>query len=132
MDEGVITGPYPLMEELSVLRQRKSELEQQLNGLQDSRKQLMVQLESLMKMIKVVFKISSSQIMQFITYDPSFVPSIPRISSYRPVLLRLRLLLQAVGKVLRSRPNLIKPSSPRQWIIPTVILTQVVLIGVKI
>ncbi|XP_046645790.1 dystrobrevin beta-like isoform X1 [Daphnia pulicaria] len=52
MDEGVITGPYPLMEELSVLRQRKSELEQQLNGLQDSRKQLMVQLESLMKMIK--------------------------------------------------------------------------------
>jgi hypothetical protein len=54
MDEGVITGPYPLMEELSVLRQRKSELEQQLNGLQDSRKQLMVQLESLMKMIKVI------------------------------------------------------------------------------
>lgn len=52
MDEGAITGPYPLMEELSVLRQRKSELEQQLNGLQESRKQLMVQLESLMKMIK--------------------------------------------------------------------------------
>lgn len=42
------------MEELSVLRMRKSELEQQLNGLQDSRKQLMVQLESLMKMIKVI------------------------------------------------------------------------------
>ena len=56
MDEGVITGPYPLMEELSVLRQRKSELEQQLNGLQDSRKQLMVQLESLMKMIKVILE----------------------------------------------------------------------------
>lgn len=53
MDEGAISGPYPLMEELSVLRQRKSELEQQLNGLQESRKQLMVQLESLMKMIKV-------------------------------------------------------------------------------
>lgn len=42
------------MEELSVLRQRKTELEQQLNGLQESRKQLMVQLESLMKMIKVI------------------------------------------------------------------------------
>lgn len=41
------------MEELSVLRQRKSELETQLTTLQDSRKQMMVQLESLMKMIKV-------------------------------------------------------------------------------
>ena len=41
------------MEELAVLRQRKEELEQQLDGLQDSRKHLMVQLESLMKMIKV-------------------------------------------------------------------------------
>ncbi len=54
MDDGAITGPYPLMEELSALRQRKTELEQQLNGLQESRKQLMVQLESLMKMIKVI------------------------------------------------------------------------------
>lgn len=54
MDDNAISGPYPLMEELSVLRQRKSELEQQLNGLQESRKQLMVQLESLMKMIKVI------------------------------------------------------------------------------
>ena len=55
MDDGAVTGPYPpLMEELSALRQRKTELEQQLNGLQESRKQLMVQLESLMKMIKVI------------------------------------------------------------------------------
>ena len=46
-------GPFPLMEELTVLRQKKSELEMQLTTLQDSRKQLMVQLESLMKMIKV-------------------------------------------------------------------------------
>jgi len=45
-------GNFPLMEELTVLRQRKSELEMQLTTLQDSRKQLMVQLESLMKMIK--------------------------------------------------------------------------------
>ena len=54
MEDGAITGPYPLMEELSALRQRKSELEEQLGGLQESRKQLMVQLESLMKMIKVI------------------------------------------------------------------------------
>lgn len=47
------SGPFPLVEELSLLRQRKTELEQQLTTLQDSRKQLMVQLESLMKMIKV-------------------------------------------------------------------------------
>lgn len=46
------SGNFPLMEELSVLRQRKSELETQLTTLQDSRKQMMVQLESLMKMIK--------------------------------------------------------------------------------
>jgi len=46
-------GPIPLVEELTVLRQRKTELEQQLTALQDSRKQLMIQLEGLMKMIKV-------------------------------------------------------------------------------
>lgn len=50
---GTDGGPIPLVEELTVLRQRKVELEQQLTGLQDSRKQLMVQLEGLMKMIKV-------------------------------------------------------------------------------
>lgn len=54
LEDSTLTEPYPLMEELSVLRQRKTELEQQLNGLQESRKQLMVQLESLMKMIKVI------------------------------------------------------------------------------
>ena len=51
-DEG--SGNFPLMEELSVLRQRKSELETQLTTLQDSRKHMMGQLESLMKMIKVL------------------------------------------------------------------------------
>lgn len=49
------SGPVPLIEELAVLRQRKNELEQQLTALQDSRKHLMSQLESLMKMIKVFF-----------------------------------------------------------------------------
>ncbi|XP_076181726.1 dystrobrevin beta isoform X4 [Ptiloglossa arizonensis] len=41
-----------LMSELRALRQRKDELESHLATLQDSRKQLMIQLESLMKMLK--------------------------------------------------------------------------------
>lgn len=73
MGEGVPTGngPFPLVEELSLLRQRKSELEQQLAGLQDSRKQLMVQLESLMKMIKV----SSTFLPSFSSLSTHFLPS---------------------------------------------------------
>jgi uncharacterized coiled-coil DUF342 family protein len=54
------------VEELTVLRQRKTELEQQLTGLQDSRKQLMIQLEGLMKMIKVTTacsNVSSSELL---------------------------------------------------------------------
>lgn len=42
-----------LMNELCVLRNRKHELESHLTSLQDSRKQLMIQLESLMKLLKV-------------------------------------------------------------------------------
>lgn len=45
-----------LMSELRALRQRKDELETHLATLQDSRRQLMVQLEGLMKMLKVLFK----------------------------------------------------------------------------
>lgn len=41
------------MTELRALRQHKDELEGQLGALQDSRKQLMSQLESLMKTLKV-------------------------------------------------------------------------------
>lgn len=44
-----------LMSELRALRQRKDELETHLATLQDSRRQLMVQLEGLMKMLKVLF-----------------------------------------------------------------------------
>lgn len=43
-----------LMSELRALRQRKDELETHLATLQDSRKQLMHQLEGLMKMLKVL------------------------------------------------------------------------------
>ncbi|XP_054154138.1 dystrobrevin beta-like [Oppia nitens] len=41
-----------LLTELSALRQRKEELESHLSALQDSRRQLMVQLEGLMKLLK--------------------------------------------------------------------------------
>ena len=44
------------MSELRALRQRKDELETHLATLQDSRRQLMVQLEGLMKMLKVLFQ----------------------------------------------------------------------------
>lgn len=42
-----------LMSELRALRNRKHELEAHLTSLQDSRRQLMVQLEGLMKLLKV-------------------------------------------------------------------------------
>lgn len=41
-----------LMNELRALRQRKGELEGHLGALQDSRRQLMAQLEGLMRMLK--------------------------------------------------------------------------------
>lgn len=44
-----------LMNELRALRMRKDELETHLTTLQDSRRQLMIQLEGLMKMLKVQF-----------------------------------------------------------------------------
>ena len=48
------TSPGPiLMEELQALRYHKSELEEKLTNLQDSRQQLMGQLEGLMKLLKV-------------------------------------------------------------------------------
>lgn len=43
-----------LMSELRALRMRKDELETHLITLQDSRRQLMIQLEGLMKMLKVL------------------------------------------------------------------------------
>ncbi|KAL3285963.1 hypothetical protein HHI36_000477 [Cryptolaemus montrouzieri] len=52
--EGAIHGPDNplLMNELRALRMRKDELETHLSTLQDSRRQLMIQLEGLMKMLK--------------------------------------------------------------------------------
>lgn len=43
-----------LIHELRALRQRKEELESHLSTLQESRRELMVQLEALMKMLKVI------------------------------------------------------------------------------
>ena len=42
-----------LLAELRQLRQRKEELESRMSALQDSRKELMQQLEGLMKLLKV-------------------------------------------------------------------------------
>lgn len=42
-----------LMAELRLLRQRKDELENRMTALQDSRKDLVMQLEALMKLLKV-------------------------------------------------------------------------------
>lgn len=42
-----------LLAELRLLRQRKDELESRMQALQESRKELMLQLESLMKLLKV-------------------------------------------------------------------------------
>ncbi|XP_019210291.1 dystrobrevin beta-like [Oreochromis niloticus] len=41
-----------LLAELRLLRQRKDELEQRMSSLQESRRELMVQLEGLMKLLK--------------------------------------------------------------------------------
>ena len=43
-----------LMAELRLLRQRKDELENRMQALQESRKDLVMQLESLMKLLKVL------------------------------------------------------------------------------
>lgn len=42
-----------LMAELKLLRQRRDELELRMAALQDSRKELMIQLEGLMKLLRV-------------------------------------------------------------------------------
>ena len=42
-----------LLTELRVLRQRKDELEMRMSTLQETRRELMVQLEGLMKLLKV-------------------------------------------------------------------------------
>lgn len=50
---GISEDNPALMSELCALRNRKHELEAHLTSLQDSRRQLMVQLEGLMKLLKV-------------------------------------------------------------------------------
>uniref|UniRef100_A0A8B9IKC8 Dystrobrevin n=1 Tax=Anser cygnoides TaxID=8845 RepID=A0A8B9IKC8_ANSCY len=50
-----------LLAELRLLRQRKDELEQRMSALQESRRELMVQLEGLMKLLKVSHFMSEMQ-----------------------------------------------------------------------
>ena len=55
-DEAVRSQPQrnpTLLAELRLLRQRKDELELRMAALQESRRELMVQLEGLMKLLKV-------------------------------------------------------------------------------
>ena len=53
------TNPNVLAE-LKILRQRKDELEMRMSALQETRRELMVQLEGLMKLLKVcLFLITS-------------------------------------------------------------------------
>lgn len=49
-----------LLAELKLLRQRKDELEMRMSALQESRRELMVQLEGLMNLLKVSSKASDS------------------------------------------------------------------------
>ena len=56
-------SPNPsLLAELRVLRQRRDELETRMSALQDSRRDLMAQLEALMKLLKVRVLIFASLI----------------------------------------------------------------------
>lgn len=48
-----------LMAELKLLRQRRCELELRMSALQDSRKELMIQLEGLMKLLRVSINVLS-------------------------------------------------------------------------
>ncbi|XP_045152126.1 dystrobrevin alpha isoform X11 [Echinops telfairi] len=54
-----------LLAELRLLRQRKDELEQRMSALQESRRELMVQLESLMKLLK------EEELKQGVSYVPT-------------------------------------------------------------
>ena len=47
------TSSTPLAVELHLLRQRRDELESRMRALQGSRRELMMQLEGLMKLLKV-------------------------------------------------------------------------------
>ena len=84
---GGTTNPS-LVHELRGLRQRKEELEQRMACLQESRRELMVQLESLMKMLRTGQSIPSSSQSQNIGNSSSnstttgIVQRIPRLSSF--------------------------------------------------
>ena len=51
--EGSLGRNPTLLAELRLLRQRRDELEARMSALQESRRELMVQLEGLMKLLKV-------------------------------------------------------------------------------
>ncbi|XP_068610125.1 dystrobrevin beta-like [Brachionichthys hirsutus] len=70
-----------LLAELRLLRQRKDELEQRMSSLQESRRELMVQLEGLMKLLKDEEQRQAAQA----AGSPHATPSRPSPSSTRSV-----------------------------------------------
>ena len=85
------TNPNVLAE-LKILRQRKDELEMRMSALQETRRELMVQLEGLMKLLKVClfFFFDNMQAQQRLPMHPqklvilspaSFLQQIPKLGS---------------------------------------------------
>uniref|UniRef100_A0A8C5CYN3 Dystrobrevin n=1 Tax=Gadus morhua TaxID=8049 RepID=A0A8C5CYN3_GADMO len=75
-----------LLAELRLLRQRKDELEQRMSSLQESRRELMVQLEGLMKLLKVTLTHIHRTCGRWMMYE-SFSPPcvallVPRCADY--------------------------------------------------
>lgn len=72
-----------LLAELRLLRQRKDELEGRMSSLQDSRRDLMKQLEGLMKLLKVRFQINimvfKTIVLFLITFGTKLVSSSLRL-----------------------------------------------------
>uniref|UniRef100_A0A8D0FQE2 Dystrobrevin beta n=1 Tax=Strix occidentalis caurina TaxID=311401 RepID=A0A8D0FQE2_STROC len=92
-----------LLAELRLLRQRKDELEQRMSALQESRRELMVQLEGLMKLLKVRHLLSETQRVLLLPRSGSHYccSEIPALLSYRyKYFMRKRRNLQKVISIL--------------------------------
>lgn len=72
--------------ELRALRQRKEELETHLATLQDSRKHLMLQLETLMKLLKVTLIILPNLHIYFFILPSSSFCDYPGLMSYELII----------------------------------------------
>ncbi|KAI1243366.1 hypothetical protein IHE44_0000963 [Lamprotornis superbus] len=78
-----------LLAELRLLRQRKDELEQRMSALQESRRELMVQLEGLMKLLKG-FQMMSNSLTEYQTQGAGSPRSSPSHTISRPIPMPIR------------------------------------------